>query len=673
MALPGSTTGRRRNVSQLVALILGFQAAALLGQSAEVEVSNPNPRVGDTLRLTISLDRLLGPEIEPEIEIEEPDYPEIIRKTRGPVVQSVVRGPFGPRDEVTQVISFDFRCVEAGFAVLPGFLIRSDEEVISTDPYLISVGVEEGPWWVPPTPAWEPAEEELVVGQTTLVSLNLTRSADFAFPERIDVESPENAVFEEVTGLGSVTELELLGQRLLSYPVATYLITPTAVGTLEIPPAVTEVRGLSRSTDAVSLAVRPVPEAAAESGAVGRFQVEASVSDDRVALGEHVTLSIVVSGEGNLSYLEFPEIEAPGFLVTDRMETFDAEPTAQGYRGRRTLEVRLQATDTAEAQNVQVSPFVYYDTGSRSVRTLSLGSFRVEVFDAGDAVVSPEAFPYRLLSDEEREAVAPRDFYLKPWFYLLLLPPVLLSILLPALRTSGIVALLAITALAPRVDAQGGESEAEVARRLYQSGVLGSAYETLAPIAEESTDPGILYNFAILAYQMDIAGEGIYYLREAIRLQPSFSIARDALAYMERSLGLENQVPPSRRIHPDRYLVIFIILAYILGGLALLPLKYRSGFHTVVIVLVTIALLATLGGMGLSIRRLREPTVVVSASFGEVRRIPQDTAEPWVRFPEGTALIARDRHEEYFLVETGSEITGWIHSDQLLIDIGDQQ
>jgi hypothetical protein len=669
LALSRSTTGRRRYVPQLVALILGFQAVALLGQTAEVEVSNPNPRVGDTFRFTISFNRLLGP----EIEIEEPSYPEAIQKIRGPVVQSVVRGPFGPRDEVTQIIAFDFRSVEAGFAVLPGFQIRSEEEVVSTEPYLLAIGVEEGPWWVPPKPAWEVAEEELVVGQTTLVSLNLTRSADFAFPERIDVESPGNAVFEEVTGLGSVTEVELLGQRLLNYPVATYLVTPTAVGTLEIPPAVTDIMGLSLRTDAVSLAVRPVPGTAARSGAVGRFQVDASLSADRVALGDHLTLSIVVAGEGNLSYLEFPEIEAPGFLVTDRVETFDAEPTVRGYRGRRTLEVRLQATETAEEQTILVSPFVYYDGVSGSLRTLAPGSFRVEVFEVGDAVVPPEAFPYRLLSDEEREAVAPKDFYLNPWFYLLLLPPVLLSILLPALRTSGIVALLALAALAPKVDAQGDVSEAEVARRLYLSGALGSAYETLAPVATESTDPGTRYNFALLAYQMGNAGEGVYHLREAIRFQPNFPIARDALAYMEGSMGLENQVPPSQRIHPDRYLIIFIVLAYVLGGLALLPLRYRSGVHTIAVVLLVIALLVTLGGMGLSIQQLQEPTVVVSSSVGEVRRIPQDIAEPWVELPEGTALIARDQHEEYFLVETGSEITGWIHSDQLLIDKGDQR
>lgn len=672
MALSGSTSGRRRYVSQLVVLLLGFQAVALFGQAAEVEVSNPTPRVGDTIRFTISLDRLLGP----EIEIEEPSYPAAIRQVRGPVVQSVVRGPFGPRDEVTQVIAFDFRCVEAGFAVLPGFEIRSEGKVVSTEPYLLSIGLDEGPWWVPPTPAWEPADRELVVGQTTLVSLNLTRSADFAFPERIDVESPGNAVFEEVTGLGSVTELEILGQRLLSYPVATYLVTPTSEGTLEIPPAVTNLRGQSRTTDSVSLTVRPIPEAAAGSGAVGRFQVDASISTDRVALGDQLTLSIVVSGEGNLSYLEFPEIEAPGFLVTDRVETFDAEPTVRGYRGLRALEVRLQATETAEEHSVLVSPFVYYDSVSRSVRTLSPGSFRVEVFDVGDAVVAPEAFPYRLLSDEERESVAPKDLYANPWFYLLLLPPVLLSILLPALRTSGLVALLALAtlaAIAPAVDAQGEVSEAEVARRLYQSGELGSAYEMLKPIATESADPGTRYNFALLAYQMGNAGEGIYHLREAIRLQPNFPIARDALAYMEDAMGLENQVPPSQRIHPDRYLIIFIVLAYVLGGLALLPLRYRSGVHTVAVVLFVIALLGTLGGMALSIQQLRESTVVVSASVGEVRRIPQDIAEPWVELPEGTALIARDQHQEYFLVETGSEITGWIHSDQLLIDIGDQQ
>ncbi len=668
MALPGSTPGRRRYVSQLVALILGLQAGALFAQSAEIEVSNATPRVGDTIRITISLDRLL----DPEAEIEEPVYPEIIRKTRGPVVQSVVRGPFGPRDEATQLIVFDFQSVDAGFAVLPGFRIRSEDEVVSTEPYLLAVGAETGPWWVPPAPAWEIAEEELVVGQTTLVSLNLTRSADFEFPERIDVESPEDAVFEEVTGIGSVAEVDILGQRLLSYPVATYLVTPTSEGVLVIPPATTEVRGVSRVTEAVSLPVRTIPEAAAGSGAVGRFRVDTAVSSDRVAVGEQVTLSILISGEGNLSYLEFPEIDAPGFLVTDRVEAFDAVPTARGYRGQRSLEVRLQATDSSEAQAVAVSPFVFYDTVSRSLRTHTPQSHRVEVVEVESAVVSPETFPYSLLSAEERGSVAPKNLYLNPWFYLLLLPPVLLSILLPALRTSGIVALLALAALSPPANAQVSTSPAEIARQLYLDGFLGNAYETLKPTAEESTDPGTKYNFALMAYQTGNTGEAVFHLREAIRLQPNFTLARDALGYIEEAAGLENQVPPSRRIHPDRYLIAFIVLAYVLGGFALLPLRYRSGIYTVVVVLIVFALLATLSGIGFSILHRREATAVVYSSVGELRRIPQDIAEPWVQLPEGTALIAQDQHQEYFLVETGSEITGWIHSDQLLIDIGDK-
>ncbi len=669
MALPGSTPGRRRYVSLLVALIVALQASSLFGQSAEIEVSNPAPRVGDTIRFTISLDRLLGP----DIEIEEPVYPETVRKTRGPVVQSVVRGPFGPRNEATQIIAFDFECVDAGFAVLPGFQIRSGGEVVSTEPYLLAVGAQTGAWWVPPAPAWEISEEELVVGQTTLLSLNLTRSADFEFPERIDVESPENAVFEEVTGVGNVVEVDVLGQRLLSYPVATYLVTPTSEGSLVIPPAVAGVRGVSRITEAVSLPVGPFPESDAGSGAVGRFQIDTAVSSESVAVGEQLTLSVSISGEGNLSYLEFPEIEAPDFLVTDRQEAFDAEPTARGYRGRRSLEVRLQPTEGSGTHGITVAPFVYYDPVSRSLRTRNPGSHRVEVLDVEGAVVSSEAFPYRLLSAEERESLAPKNLYLNPWFYLLLLPPVLLSILLPALRTSGIVALLALAALSPPPGAQSTTSPAELARQLYLDGSFGNAYEVLKPTAEESTDPGTRYNFALLSFQTGNTGEAIFHLREALRLQPSFPLARDALGYIEEAAGLENQVPPSRRIHPDRYLIVFIVLSYVLGGFAVLPLRYRSGLYTVVVVLLIFVLLVTLSGIGLSILHRREATAVVSSGVGELRRIPQDIAEPWVELPEGTALIAQDQHQEYFLVETGSEITGWIHSDQLLIDIGDKR
>ncbi len=659
---------KRTGSTKLVALVLGLLCATAVAQDAEVELSSPTPRVGDELTINIALD----PQLRGPIEVVEPEYPSVVRRIGGPIVQSVLPRPFVPTAAARQVAVVELLCVEPGYAELPAFEIVGADATVTTESHLLAVGAEGGAWWVPPTATWKTDATEVVVGQTVLVSLNLTRSADFEFPDTIDIVAPEGAVFEEVTGIGSVGEMTIAGRRFLDYPVATYLLTPTVENTLLLSPATVEIRGVTLTTQALEIPATAVPDRVSGSGAVGRFRFSAELPQQRATVGEQLTLTLTVSGEGNLSYLEFPDVEADGFMVAETTEQFDAQPTVRGYRGNRELTIRLQATEPVDTPRIRVAPFLYYDPMAGTTRAVAQKEFSVELAAADEVVTADRSLPFDLLSVEEMEEIRPKNRYLNPWFYLLLLPPVLLSLLLPSLRTSGIVSLIALAFLASATDAGSDPAEA---LQLYDAGDVRSAYELLSAVVSAGPEekPGERYNLALMAYSLGRTGDAVYHLREALRLQPDFPVARETLTWLEEDLDLQNQIAPPQRAHPDRFLVVFVILAYFLGLLALLPNRLRTGLFSVAFILLVIVLLSVLAGLGISILRRSEPTVVVATSSGELRRIPEDNADAWVSLPEGTALIARDYFQEYLLVETGSEISGWIHSDQLLIDTGELQ
>ena len=115
------------------------------------------------------------------------------------------------------------------------------------------------------------------------------------------------------------------------------------------------------------------------SGGVGHFNITAQLDKDEVKENTPITLSVKVSGKGNLNMLKEPLVVFPrGFDTYDTKQTEDFQLTAGGLNGS----VNYEFVAVPQRKCSYVIPpvkFSYYDTDSRSYKTVQTDSFRIEV------------------------------------------------------------------------------------------------------------------------------------------------------------------------------------------------------------------------------------------------------------------------------------------------------
>ena len=73
---------------------------------------------------------------------------------------------------------------------------------------------------------------------------------------------------------------------------------------------------VARASEAVNITAKPLPGNPPEgfTGAVGRFSVDASISDHDVEVGDAIQLEFRLEGEGNVALVEPPELDLPGIF-----------------------------------------------------------------------------------------------------------------------------------------------------------------------------------------------------------------------------------------------------------------------------------------------------------------------------------------------------------------------
>ena len=178
----------------------------------------------------------------------------------------------------------------------------------------------------------------------------------------------------------------------------------------------------------------------------------------------------------------------------------------------------------------------------------------------------------------------------------------------------------------------------------------------------------VLYNLGVVSHYLGQPGYAVHYLRRALHLAPADMQARRALAAVERRSDLAGQVAPPLAVHPDiayLLLLIFANMTLVVGAFVVRTKKVQFLITLVLLAIVALGCLAFfLGLIGVDARSVG---VVVSAQ-GELLRVPEEDSKTWFELPEGTSLFVRGRSGGYYLVETPSELEGWVKSDTILID-----
>ncbi len=218
------------------------------------------------------------------------------------------------------------------------------------------------------------------------------------------------------------TAQRIIGGKRYQEVTISYLLMPLKTGPLTISPAqlkcdvVTSSRS-SRSpfdsffndpffggsqletrvfrTEPVTIKVQPLPPWTGSepfSGLVGEFEMKSELASHKANLGESVTLSVTLQGNGNLQDADRPKIQVPDAFkqYADQPES-DVKLGADGYSGSRIFRTALVAVKSG-SYTITTAPVVYFDPAKKAYRRLAPPPLSIEVTASGAPIETPKVF-----------------------------------------------------------------------------------------------------------------------------------------------------------------------------------------------------------------------------------------------------------------------------------------
>ncbi len=165
---------------------------------------------------------------------------------------------------------------------------------------------------------------------------------------------------------------------------------PTRVGDIEIAPSAmilpeTVFRDEQRlATNPVTVQVQPLPEGAPVgfSGAVGRFNMQATLDRQSATLGEPITLQLTITGSGNLEQLPAPELPVPeDWRIYQNPPRYTSAITGGLLVGEKTYTWLIVPSHTG-TQTLPEVTLSYFDPEALAYRSVSTSPVTLEIFPA---------------------------------------------------------------------------------------------------------------------------------------------------------------------------------------------------------------------------------------------------------------------------------------------------
>ncbi len=256
---------------------------------------------------------------------------------------------------------------------------------------------------------------EVWVGQPVVWTFQVLRSVDLlsapkylppSTPGFVALPLPQRDITSEVEGV--LYDGAEVGLRLFPQAAGSVTVGPASVtlgrGAFSVPTRLAHPRFFQAlfaggetgvlAGPSFSIKVKPLPLSGRPpgfTGAVGDFQVSASLAQEQVGVGRPVTLQIVVAGEGNLGLFDPPALPGlPGFRVMETRSAGGEDPGA----GQRTFHTVLEPLRPGRAR-IQGLAFAWFDPGPGRYRRIELPSLELQVQGALPLPSPPKAQPTR--------------------------------------------------------------------------------------------------------------------------------------------------------------------------------------------------------------------------------------------------------------------------------------
>jgi tetratricopeptide (TPR) repeat protein len=669
----------RGNRNRLLILAVFLLSAALLSGQAEtaeetlgIQFTPSKIKRGQKFTLTLILDY-----IDPDtLIIEEPEFPEIVEKLSGPYLRPFVdTDDLGSRRRKIEV-SYTFRGIESGRRVMRSFKIHMGDKTVLTEPRIIEIAIKSDITKVPYDVIWRASAVDIYEGQTVSLILELENTKEIVFPESVKIRTPEGVLMEEAEGLGEIFSESVGDEELYRIPVASYLLTATAPGSLELQSAQVTALDLTAVSNNLMFEVKELPERLKGSGAVGRFSYSFSLSEENIVVGAPVELRIRIEGVGNLNYLEFPEISAEGLIQSGKEQVNEFLPVSEGYKGFRELIYRYAPQD-AGTYVIQVPSLNWLDLGTGLVQEERGRQYTLVVRDISQVEKEREEelnalFP--LLGVEELQSYEAHRYFNEPLHYLWFAPGILfLCVMVFRIKRKKVLAIGAASLIILIAAAVSNPFPIEELKNGHSAFEQGE-YQTAADYFETAShkapnNAGILYNLGIVNYNLEKYGAAISNIRRAIVLKPMKVELRETLYWFESSLNLKRQIADQYRFHPD--IAFFTLVGFFNVSAVFLAfyLSKKRGLYIILMILSVVLCIASVGMTLYSIGKLSGNTGVVVQSEARLRKIPDAEAAEWLTLKEGTSVNIIIQSGGYQLVRTGYGVEGWVETNLIVVDI----
>lgn len=232
-----------------------------------------------------------------------------------------------------------------------------------------------------------------------------------------------------------------------------YIVYPQTIGKLTVPGSSVQVNRIVRNHNidpfeqmlnpggtyyeeemqvavpALTIDVQKLPERPANfSGGVGSFTMTSSLSKSEVKAGEPVTVTIKISGSGNLKLIKQPQVNFPAdFEVYDPKVTDNTKNTNNGVEGSMTYEI-IAVPQNKGSFDIPPVEFVYYDSQTSGYKTITGQPMKINVLE-GDVSSSEEEYKenlkrsdiYSIKQANEIEYRDSDDFFLSSVYLILIL------------------------------------------------------------------------------------------------------------------------------------------------------------------------------------------------------------------------------------------------------------
>ncbi len=570
----------------------------------------------------------------------------------------------------------------AGFTLFPGLTLTWPEARIESGPLLVPVRTDGD--IIPPELEWNIPEGPVYEGQTVYISLDMHRAKEILFPDTLSIETPRDAILEEVTGLGALIEYEFAGEMFNRIPLATFLYTPLRSGNLSIPSARVIFGGYERVVSRESLPVRALSEPQRlQNGAVGDFTLSTSETPRNMRMGEELVFVLSIAGRGSLGVLQLPDIEVLNGTIEGRDQSENYSPTEEGYAGSQSRSYRIRPDEVGTMQ-IRVPEFTWFDPSAGEIRSQSPRNFSIRIDQReGDGERAPRFSELKYDAPTGIAAIFP--LYLSNSFtgmvFIVLIP---LSMLLYVLlkRKSGFAVRMGMTVF---ILISLGLLTL-IGLNLYDFDRLESQRQDFVERAVESAqvhhltrgrllaemrpwDNRLLFHLAQIEYLAGNTSRSLVLVRRAVGNSPMAASLRNALELLEGEMELTRQFGIPRILHDDwAFLLLWACL--ITSGFALLRRDFRPRWNASMVIAMVVMTVTVISAvtMGVMFRQnISDQTPVIREGGVMVKKIPDADAENWIFLPEGTTVQTKVENSGYVQIETAYGIVAWIPVDGVYI------